>query len=57
MMALALEVSALSVLERACRFVQGKRPLWFLGVGGFFYFIIKILFVSIVPFSAPLGIA
>lgn len=27
------------------------------GGGWFFYFIIKILFVSIVPFFAPLGIA
>lgn len=37
-MALALEVSALSVLERACRFVQGERPLWFLGVGVFLFY-------------------
>lgn len=55
---MALEVSALSVGENMQICAGGETTL--VSGGGcfiFFYFIIKILFVSIVPFSAPLGVA
>lgn len=55
-MALALEVSALCVGDNMQICAGGDTTL-VSGGGWFFYFIIKILFVFIVPFSAPLGVA